>query len=155
MMDNFIAGSQNLPILEYLDQYLHNMSPLTTHFAPLLAIPNGVTDVSFYTKAFDAVELLHLNNDDGSVHVVEFSIDGALFHLHEVTQWSGTVIPQQAGGCTAAIGLFVPDVAAVFNRAIEAGAKEIKPVKDFEYGYRQGELLDPFGHRWIIQRKLQ
>jgi PhnB protein len=52
-------------------------------FAPQLFIPKGVTDISFYQKAFDAVELRKWMNDDGSYHVAELSIDGTLFHLHE------------------------------------------------------------------------
>jgi PhnB protein len=40
------------------------------------------------------------------------------------------------------------------NNAIKAGAKEISPAKDYEYGYRQGEIEDPFGHHWLIQMKI-
>ncbi|GAC1419850.1 MAG: hypothetical protein NVS9B7_24470 [Flavisolibacter sp.] len=43
---------------------------------------------------------------------------------------------------------------AVMNNAIKAGAKEISPVKDYEYGYRQGEIEAPFGHHWLIQKKI-
>ncbi|MCF3108054.1 hypothetical protein LL912_04610 [Niabella sp. CC-SYL272] len=53
-------------------------------FAPELFIPNGVHDLSFYKKAFGAVELRRFSNADGSIHVSELSIGGALFHLHEV-----------------------------------------------------------------------
>jgi PhnB protein len=120
-------------------------------FAPVLAIPNGVTDIDFYKEALGAVEHFRLNNDDGSIHVAEFSIDGAIFHIHEITRWSGTVTPQNGKGATASIGLFVNDVHAVFNRAIAAGAILVTPVTDYDYGYRQGEFTDAFGHRWIIQ----
>ena len=41
-------------------------------FAPQLYIKNGVTDISFYEKAFSAVELRRFTNDDGSIHVAEF-----------------------------------------------------------------------------------
>lgn len=57
-----------------------------TFFAPQLLINNGVTDISFYEKAFGATEQLCLRNDDNSVHVAELSINGAIFHLHEVTR---------------------------------------------------------------------
>ena len=62
--------------------------------------------------------------------------------------------PQTAGGVTTVIGLFVEDVAAVFQRALAAGATEIEPVTDHDYGYRQGMFRDPFGHRWQVQKKL-
>ena len=28
----------------------------------------------------------------------------------------------------------------------------LSPVIDYEYGYRQGEIKDPFGHHWIIEK---
>lgn len=120
-----------------------------TAFAPVLAIANGTTDIDFYKKAFNATENFCLRNDDGSIHVAELVIDGAVFHIHEVTQFSHTITPKSGG--TINIGLFVEDVYAVFNQAIAAGATPTMPVTDFEYGYRQGELIDPFGHKWIIQ----
>jgi PhnB protein len=40
------------------------------------------------------------------------------------------------------------------EKGIRAGATEISPVKDYEYGYRQGMFKDPFGHYWQIQKKL-
>ena len=125
-----------------------------TSFAPMLAIANGFTDIGFYKKAFNATENFCLRNDDGSIHVAEFTIDGAIFHVHEVTQSGKAITPFDAGGGTVSIGLFVDDVHAVFNSAIAAGATLAMPVTDFEYGYRQGEFTDPFGHRWIIQKKI-
>ncbi|MDE3057144.1 MAG: VOC family protein [Bacteroidota bacterium] len=124
----------------------------TTFFAPQLMINNGVKDISFYAEAFGATENFCFRNDDGSMHVAELSINGALFHLHEVTQ-RHFFSPQTYNGSTVLIGLFVPDVDAVMNKAIRAGAIEINPAKDYEYGYRQGEIEDPFGHRWLIQKK--
>jgi len=41
------------------------------------------------------------------------------------------------------------------NKAIEAGGTLASPVQDFEYGFRQGEITDPFGHRWQIQKDLR
>lgn len=122
-------------------------------FAPQLLINNGVKDISFYANAFDATENFCLRNDDDSVHVAELSIDGTIFHLHEVTK-SHFFSPEKHYGTTAIIGLFVPDVSAVMNKAIQAGAVEISPVKDYEYGYRQGEIKDPFGHHWLIEKKI-
>lgn len=123
---------------------------MTTHFAPELIIPNGVTDISFYEKAFGAVERFTFRNDDGSVHVAEFDIDGAVFHVHEISQANYMRSPD--GKVTAVIGLFVEDVQAVTDKAIAAGAILKAPVTDHDYGYRQAMLEDPFGHRWQIQK---
>lgn len=125
-----------------------------TSFAPQLYIKSGVTDIDFYAKAFGAIELRRWTNDDGSVHVAELSIDGALFHLHEESIKSGLFSPEMQNGTTAVIGLFVSDVDAFMKRAIAAGATEISPAQDYDYGYRQGEVKDPFGHVWMIEMKI-
>ena len=123
-------------------------------FAPELFINNGVKDISFYGKAFGATEQLRFSNDDGSIHVAELSINGAIFHLHETTARRYFFSPDKNNGTTICIGLFVPDVDEVMNKAIKAGATEINPAQDYEYGYRQGTIKDPFGHYWQIQKKI-
>jgi len=123
-------------------------------FAPQLVIPNGVTDVSFYTKAFNAVELRRFSNDDGSVHVSEFSIDGTLFHLHEETNNNKAFAPKEKGATTVTIGLFVDDVQGTIAQAEKAGAIVKSPAQDYDYGYRQGEIIDPFGHHWLIEKAI-
>ena len=122
-------------------------------FAPELYIQNGVQDLSFYQRAFGATENLCFRNDDGSIHVAEFSIDGAIFHVHEITS-TRFFDPEKNNGCTCCIGLFVPDVDAVMQMAIAAGAHEIEPATSHDYGYRQGTIRDPFGHYWQIQKKI-
>jgi PhnB protein len=37
---------------------------------------------------------------------------------------------------------------SVFERAVQAGAKALRPVEDRFYGDRSGGFEDPFGHRW-------
>ena len=123
-------------------------------FAPELFISNGVKDISFYEAAFGATELRRFSNEDGSIHVAELSIHGALFHLHEITAKPYFLDPVTQNGTTVTIGLFVPDVDMVINSAIKAGATLIEPAQDYDYGYRQGTIKDPFGHYWQIQKKI-
>ena len=122
-----------------------------THFAPELHIPNGTTNIDFYKK-FGATENFRYQNDDGSIHVVELEINGAIFHLHETMR--DALEPIRAKGVTTVIGLFVPDVEAVMQQAILAGATEINPTTDHDYGYRQGMFKDPIGHLWKKQKKI-
>ena len=123
-------------------------------FAPQLFIPSGVMDISFYSKAFGATEILNLKNDDGSVHVAELSINGTIFHLHEEGPQKGRLEPSKVKGITTLIGLFVEDVDLYMNNALKAGATLISPAQDYDYGYRQGDFLDPFGHQWMIEKKI-
>lgn len=127
-------------------------TPVT--FAPQLFIKNGVTNIDFYTEAFGAAELRRFSNDDGSIHVAELSIHGAILHLHEETASTRAFSAKKYNGTTVLIGLFVDDVDAVMNSAIAAGAEVLSPAQDYDYGYRQGEIKDPFGHVWLIEMKI-
>ena len=118
-----------------------------THFAPELHIPNGTIEIDFYKK-FGGLENFCFRNDDGSIHVAELEINGAIFHVHETMR--DALEPISAKGVTSVIGLFVPNVEEVMQKAIQAGAIEINPTTDHEYGYRQGMFKDPFGHCWQI-----
>ncbi|HRG24500.1 MAG TPA: VOC family protein [Chitinophagaceae bacterium] len=122
-----------------------------THFAPELHIPKGTREINFY-KQFGAIEHFCFRNEDGSIHVAELEFNGAIFHIHETMR--DALEPVSAKGVTAVIGLFVPDVEAVMQQAIRAGATLINPVTDYEYGYRQGMFKDPFGHYWQVQKKI-
>jgi PhnB protein len=123
-----------------------------TTFVPVLSINSGITDIEFYKKAFDATELWRLNNPDSTVHVAAFAINGTVFRLHE--EGARSLSPDKAGSTTVTIGLMVDDVHAVVEQAVSAGAIVLSPVIDYEYGYRQGEIKDPFGHHWLIEKLL-
>ncbi|HLY68921.1 MAG TPA: VOC family protein [Puia sp.] len=129
----------------------------STFFAPQLYINDCAAAIEFYKKAFGVMELNRWSNDDGSVHVAELSWAGCLFHIHEPTEHSvrqNQNSPENLGGITTLLGVFVDDPHAVVKRAVEAGAHETSPVTDYEYHYRQGTVTDPFGHQWLIEKKI-
>jgi PhnB protein len=49
-----------------------------------------------------------------------------------------------------AIHLYVDDVDAFVDRAVQAGAALKMPVADMFWGDRYGVIVDPFGHSWSI-----
>jgi PhnB protein len=122
-----------------------------TAVIPMLYIPHGVMDIDFYKNAFGAEIIRCFTNDDGSIHVAELIVDGAMFRFHEENEDKGSFSPGAAKGITTNIGLRVADVDAVMARAVAAGAKETSPAQDYDYGYRQGDIVDPFGHTWTIE----
>ena len=123
-------------------------------FAPHLTVRNVLAELNFCKAAFGALELRRFSNPDGSVHVAEMSIGGALFHIHEEMPGSAEMSPETLKGTSSAIGLFVPNPAATVRNGIAAGAMETSPVKDYDYGYRQATLMDPAGHVWLIQKRI-
>ena len=126
----------------------------TPVFAPELYIPNGVKDVDFYINGLGAIELRRFANTDGSIHVSELSIAGAVFHLHEEVRNSSMFCPAKHQGSTVKLGLFVDDVDVYIAKAVAAGAKVVSPAQDYDYGYRQGDIMDPFGHIWMFESRI-
>ena len=58
--------------------------------------------------------------------------------------------PKTIGGTPVTISLYVEDVDAVFQAALDAGATELRAVEDQFYGDRTGQIEDPFGHKWHL-----
>lgn len=125
-----------------------------TFFAPMIYLKKVAPAIEFYKNAFDAIVLRQWNNDDGSVHVAEMSIDGALFHLHEEVTRNNELSPETLKGICISIGLFINDPHTVMKKAVAAGGIELEPVTDYDYQYRQGKLKDPFGHFWLLEKKI-
>jgi len=74
--------------------------------------------------------------------------------LHEEAPGRGSISPERYDATTTTIGIFVDDVDTLINHALSAGATLISTAMDYDYGYRQGMIKDPFGHKWLIQSKL-
>jgi PhnB protein len=129
------------------------MSDYTTAIIPTLSVKNGASAVEFYKKAFGAVELMCITGEDGSI-VAELSIGGARFFLADESREHGNFSPESLGGISIRMGLLVADPDAVAKSAVAAGAKEVYPVADQDYGYRLGLVIDPFGHHWEICRPM-
>ena len=130
------------------------MNEHSTFFAPMIYLNEVAPAIEFYKRAFDAIELRRWSNDDGSVHVAEMSICGAMFHMHEEVTRINELSPGTLKGTWVAIGLFVSDPHAVMAKAAAAGGIELDPVKDYDYHYRQGCGADPVGHHWLIEKKI-
>jgi PhnB protein len=124
-------------------------------FAPCLSLKVVAPAVEFYKKAFGVEEVLIVKNDDGSIHVAELAFEGMTFHLHEEMPGPGKErAPQTVGGTTVELGVFLENPDPLMDNALAAGATLRSPMKDYEYGYRQGSFEDPFGHHWTLQKKL-
>ncbi len=126
-----------------------------TFFSPQLFLPVLQPAIVFYKKAFGAVEINRWDNDDGSTHVAELRIEGALFHLHEEVDSKKQQSPSaSASTTTVLLGVFTDDPDKLFNAGVAEGARVLNEMQDYDYGYRQGTIQDPFGHQWMFQKKI-
>jgi PhnB protein len=123
-------------------------------FMPMLYLKHeeGVAAIEFYKRAFGATVFRSFSNDDGSIHIADLEIEGSAFRFHEEKPSAGEASPRTIGITTVGIHLRVADPDVMMEKAIDAGGEEISPMQDYFYGYRQGELIDPFGHRWTLEK---
>ncbi len=126
---------------------------VATTVSPMLTVSNGVKAIDFYREAFGAVEIHRLVRPDGCV-VAEMEIDSARFGLADEAREAFNLSPETLGGTSVRINLIVADPDAVAQRVVTAGARVLFPVADQVYGLRQGRVVDPFGHHWLIGRPL-
>ena len=129
----------------------------TTHIYPGANTLNayitikGCSDaIEFYKKAFGATEKGRLLMPDGSIAHAEIEIEGSLLMMTDENHEWGNKSPLTIGGNPVTLGLYVKDVDVTFQKAIDCGASVLMPVKDEFYGDRTGQVLDPFGYKWMI-----
>jgi PhnB protein len=128
---------------------------MTSLIIPYLHVKGAADAIAFYQKAFGAVETLRLAEPDGRIGHAEIQIDGARIMLADEFPEHGILGPQSLGGTSVGIHLTVPDVDALAERAMAAGAKLARPIKDEFYGERGGKLEDPFGHVWHVMTPIE
>jgi PhnB protein len=117
---------------------------------PYLIIRDASRAIDFYKKAFGATELVRMGGPDGKIGHAEIKIGDSMVMLADEHPDMGFRGPKSYGGTPVSLALYVEDVDSMFPRAIAAGAKELRPLKDQFYGDRSGTLEDPFGHVWTI-----
>jgi PhnB protein len=118
-----------------------------TSIEPELWIDRAADAVTFYERAFGAVTLHRVGDDDDIV--VQLAIGEARFWVAAAAPDMGRFSPDRIGGRTGRTLLVVDDPDAVAVQAVSAGATEASPVSD-EHGWRIGRVIDPYGHEWEI-----
>ncbi|MGJ8644455.1 MAG: VOC family protein [Luteolibacter sp.] len=120
-------------------------------FCPSFAVNDAPAAIGYYKKVFGATERYRLvDSSSGQVGHAELLIGDCLFMLcEEMPEWNKT--PKTLGGTTVKFSLIVENADETIASAIAAGATETLPVSDQFYGFRSGNVRDPFGHEWMIQ----
>ncbi len=117
---------------------------------PYLIVRGGADAIEFYKKAFGAVELFRLPTPDGKIGHAEIKIGDSPIMLADEFTEMGYKGPQSLGGSSVSLLIYVEDVDAVFNQAVETGATVKEALQDKFYGDRMGSVVDPFGHVWHL-----
>lgn len=110
---------------------------------PYLVVDGAEKIVRFIKEAFGAQALFEpMVGPDGKIMHGEFKIGDSVVMIADASE--------RAAPTSASLHLYVPNVDAVYQKAIKAGAvSEMEPA-DMFYGDRSGGVKDPAGNRWHI-----
>ena len=123
---------------------------------PYIAVRGGAKAIDFYVEALGAVEKYRLVDPaDGKVGHAELTLGDNTLMLSDEYPDFGALSPESLGGSPVKLHLYVDDADETFARAVQAGAIELRPVKDQFFGDRSGLIQDPFGHSWFIASKVE
>jgi PhnB protein len=120
---------------------------------PYMGFKDAPGAIAFYVRAFGAKELYRLTEPSGKIGHAEIAIGTATLMLADEYPDFGALSAQTLGGCPIALHLYVADVDAFVERALKAGATLLRPIEDFFYGDRGGQIADPFGYKWMISTR--
>jgi uncharacterized glyoxalase superfamily protein PhnB len=133
--------------LESEAQMKRNRSIPEATVIPVLIYPDVRAAVAWLSEAFGFAERVRI----GEHHRAQLRFgDGAVI----VGDVRGDRRPPRPGEATHSVTVRVDDALAHCERAREHGARILMEPTDFEYGERQYEAEDPFGHRWTFSETL-
>ncbi len=118
--------------------------------SPYLCIDGAARAIDFYVDVLGATERMRMAGPDGRIGHAELELGDSIIMLADEYPDMGILSPTRIGGTAVTLHAYVEDVDAVFDKALAAGAKALRPVENQFYGDRSGQFEDPFGHRWNI-----
>lgn len=113
---------------------------------PYLIVQKAEQLIDFVKQAFSATELFRDTGSAGGIHA-EVRIGDSMVMIGGGDAWKGEPMP-------ATLYLYLPNVDAAYNRALQAGATSIKEVSDEPYGDRLAGVKDSFGNVWYIATQI-
>ena len=109
---------------------------------PYLFITGTAEALEWYKKAFNAKEVRRQTTPEGTIMHAQIRIGDSVVMMGETNA--------QAKPMPTMLYVYVEDVDAVYKRALQAGAKSVRELKDEFYGDRAGGVTDPVGNQWWI-----
>ena len=117
---------------------------------PYLIVDGAAAAIDFYVSVLGATERMRMGGPGGKIGHAELEVGESIVMLADEHPEIDALGPKSVGGSPVSMHVYVEDVDAVFQRAIDAGAQVTAELEDKFYGDRSGGFEDPFGHQWHV-----
>jgi PhnB protein len=110
---------------------------------PYLVVDGAEKIIRFAKEAFGAQSLFEpMARPDGKIMHAELKIGDSIVMISDSSE--------RAQATSDMLYVYVPNVDAVYQKALKAGGKSLTEPMDQFYGDRSGSVMDPAGNRWHI-----
>jgi PhnB protein len=124
---------------------------ITTH----IIVAGAARAAQWYTTVLGAEEKSRITLPDGRLLHLELWFGPSVVMVADEFPEHGALSPATTGCTSAVLYLQTSDVDAVWARALEGGATVVRPLADTYWGEREGQIMDPFGHRWGLTQHVR
>jgi uncharacterized glyoxalase superfamily protein PhnB len=115
---------------------------------PYLVVDGAEQVIRFVKEAFGAQPVFEpMARPDGKIMHAEFKIGDSIVMLADASE--------RAQATSDMLHLYVPNVDAVYQKALKAGGKSLMEPTDQFYGDRSSSVMDPAGNRWFIATHIE
>jgi PhnB protein len=122
---------------------------------PYLYVDRAAAAIDFYCSVLGAKERMRMAGPDGRIGHAELDLGDSMIMLADESPDIDVRGPRAIGGTPISLHVYVEDADVVFDRAIQAGARVLRPIENQFYGDRSGQFEDPFGHRWNVATHIE
>ncbi len=112
---------------------------------PYLVVPDVHAEAEFLKQTFGVTGQIYGLGSQGGFHA-EYNIGGSMIMVGgggQGSKWQGTPLPTY-------IHLYVEDVDAIYEKAVQAGATNLTAPGSRAYGDRECGFRDPGGNQWFV-----
>lgn len=120
-----------------------------------IIVRDAARAAEWYATVFGAEERGRIILPDGRLIELELWFGTSRMMLADEFPEHRALSPRTTGGSSAVFYLDTTDVDALWARAVEHGAEVLRPITDWFTGERDGQIVDPFGHRWGLSQHLR
>ena len=126
-----------------------------TSLTPFLVVAGAARAIEFYRTVFGAAVVSRTDGPDGLVPHAELDFGTGRLQLGDPAPELGLIAPESTRNASHSTMIYCADVDDAYQRAITAGATPIEEPSTFVTGDRFAVVMDPFGHRWAIQTRVE
>jgi PhnB protein len=127
-----------------------------TTLTPFLVCSPAAEAIRFYEEVFGASVVGRMDGPGGTVMHAELDLGDGRLQLSDPSPEYGLVVPDRTGDTVSgSTCIYVSDVDAVFEKAVERGATVREKPSTFVTGDRFASVYDPFGHRWAVMTRVE